>query len=68
MNCVFIETPDSEYSDYMIVQEVSKEEREAGQRGAIIGNAKILARKVKSGEGNAEDVPAPDANKDDLPF
>ena len=70
LNCVFIETPGSEYSDYMIVQEVSKDERQAGQKGAIIGNAKILAKKVPSGEGNASDIETgePEPQAGPLPF
>jgi hypothetical protein len=40
---VLIPTPNNQYGDdYMICQSVSKEEREAGQRGAILGNAKML--------------------------
>jgi len=38
-----IETPDSQYGDsHMVVQSVSKEEREAGERGPILGNAKTF--------------------------
>jgi len=40
LDAVLIETPDSEYSDYMIVEATSKQEREEGKRGEIIGNAK----------------------------
>jgi DNA-binding cell septation regulator SpoVG len=42
LNCALIETPNSEYSDYMIVEEISKEEREAGQKGEILGNGKVF--------------------------
>ena len=42
------ETPDSKYGeDYMIVQAISKERRMAGERGPIIGNAKILGGEAK---------------------
>lgn len=44
LDIVLIETPKSEYGDYMIVQSVTKEEREAGQRGEILGNAKIYQK------------------------
>jgi hypothetical protein len=45
LDFVLIPTPDNQYGDdYMIVQQVSKEEREAGKRGAVLGNAKILAK------------------------
>jgi hypothetical protein len=42
----------------MIVEEASEEERKAGEKGAILGNAKVL---VKKEEGSQE-------KKDDLPF
>jgi DNA-binding cell septation regulator SpoVG len=42
LNCALIETPNNEYSDYMIVEEISKEEREAGQKGEILGNGKVF--------------------------
>jgi len=41
LDIVLIPTPDNQYGDdYMIVQGATKEERDAGQRGAILGNAK----------------------------
>ena len=46
LDFVMIETPNSQYGDYMIVQSVSKEERLAGVKGEIIGNARILTKKV----------------------
>ncbi len=43
LDAILIETPDNKYGDsHMIVQSVSKEERQAGVRGAILGNAKTL--------------------------
>ena len=59
LNVVLIDTPNSEYSDYMVVQETTKEEREAGIKGGILGNAKILVREEK--ELTQED-------KNNLPF
>ena len=51
--------PDEYGNDGFIVQSVSKEEREAGTRGNILGNAKDLTR----------NEPLPDVNDDnDLPF
>lgn len=44
LDVVLIETPTSEYGDYMICQGVSKEEREAGVKGAILGNAKKIQK------------------------
>jgi DNA-binding cell septation regulator SpoVG len=59
LNAVLIETPNSEYSDYMIVQETTKEEREAGVKGAILGNAKEL---------KFEQQTLSEEEQDDLPF
>lgn len=45
LDIVLIETPGDQYgNDYLIVQSVSKEERAAGKRGAILGNAKLMRR------------------------
>ena len=47
LDAVLIETPNNQYGDdYMIVQSVSKEEREQGIKGAILGNAKIFAKQT----------------------
>lgn len=65
LNAVLIETPNSEFSDYMIVEETTKEAREAGEKGVIIGNAKMV---VKTG-AYEEELHAPTAEEiDDLPF
>ena len=50
LDIVLIETPDSKYGDYMIVQGVSKEERLAGKKGEILGNANNLQSKSKTQE------------------
>lgn len=45
LDAVLIETPNNQYGDdYMIVESVSKEEREQGVKGAILGNAKTLGQ------------------------
>ena len=42
LNLALIPTPGSQFgNDYMVVQNLDKEEREAGQRGEILGNAKL---------------------------
>lgn len=70
LSCVMIETPNSEYGDYMIVEETTKEEREAGTKGTILGNAKVL--KPKSDLDRAEENIASMENgideKSNLPF
>jgi hypothetical protein len=45
LDVVLIPTPDSKYgSSHMAVQGLSSERRQAGEKGAILGNAKILKR------------------------
>lgn len=66
LNCVLIPTPKSEYGDYMIVEQTSKEEREKDIKGNILGNAKEFKKdpvstKEKEDIDNFNDV-------DDLPF
>ncbi len=39
-NLILIETPNSDYGDYMVKQDVTKEERESGVQMPILGNAK----------------------------
>ena len=62
LDVVLIETPTSQYNDYMAVQDLSKEDREAGKKGAILGNAKILKKEAPAA------VPAPEDEVNDLPF
>ena len=47
LNVKLIETPESKYGDYMIVESTTKEEYEKGVKGTILGNAKIVAKKSK---------------------
>ena len=56
LNIILIPTPNSEYGDYMIKEELSKEQRENGEEGNILGNAKKFERKVEP------------VDEDDLPF
>ncbi len=42
LDAILIETPEGKYGDYMIAQSVSKEERQAGVKGAILGNGKNI--------------------------
>jgi Ser-tRNA(Ala) deacylase AlaX len=61
---VFLNDEEGQYGDNgMITQSVSKEEREAGVKGNILGNVKIL------GEFGDNKVSAPAAvESDDIPF
>lgn len=62
LDLVLIETPNNKYgNDYMVKQGLSKEDRDAGQDGAILGNGKVWGSK-------AEAATAKDGGDDDLPF
>lgn len=49
LDLILFESPDDKYgNDYRVVQGVSKEARAAGQKGAILGNAKIMGKTATS--------------------
>ena len=57
LDIVMFDTPDNKYGDdYVIVQGLKKEDRDAGEQGPILGNAKIF------------DPELSDEEKEDLPF
>jgi hypothetical protein len=57
LDAVMWPTQDSQYGDhYRIVQDLGKEARDAGKKGAIIGNAKNMA---SNGGGQRAAAPAP---------
>ena len=74
LTAVLIPTPDGQYGDFMIVEGISKEEREAGKKGTILGNGKNLVKKPASPPASDFERPAlpldqqPDADTDSLPF
>lgn len=62
---VFLNDEEGQYGDNgMITQSVSKEEREAGVKGNILGNVKILG---EFGETKSA-APAGSNDMDDIPF
>jgi hypothetical protein len=62
LDAVLIATPNSQYDqDYMIVQSVSKEERERGIKGPVIGNAKEMG----SRQAKPQDAPQPKPSPED---
>jgi len=64
---VFLNDEPGQYGDHgMITQDVSKEEREAGTKGAILGNATIF--KVMDDDRPAAKPEPDDENMDDIPF
>ena len=57
----------SEYSDYMVVAGVTKEERLAGIKGAILGNGKNVVTQGAAPARNAGLSDRQMANQDDKP-
>lgn len=70
LDIILKETPDSKFgNDYMVVQSISKERRDAGERGPILGNAKIWGDKPAGVGKTATKKPAPkDDDSDSVPF
>ena len=57
LDMVLIETPNNQYGDdFMAVQSVSKEERDRGVKGTILGNAKILVKKNEPQNSDPENL------------
>ena len=67
LNAVLIETPNSPHSDYMIVEDISKEERDQGMKGVKIGDANNFKSNTQTPDEQLQDE-MDYANKDDLPF
>lgn len=74
LDAVLIPTPDSKYDQtHMVVESVTKEEREQGIKGAIIGNATEI---IKRDQRQAKDEPPAQMERpgfkyddeDDVPF
>jgi hypothetical protein len=42
LNAILMPTPNGKYGDYMIVESITKVERESGTRGVILGNGKNI--------------------------
>jgi len=70
LDVVIIHTPDNEYNDFMLVQGLSKEDREAGVQGEKLGNGKFVnsdkGKDNNNGGGNS--APANQDDDDDVPF
>lgn len=60
LDAILIPTPNSEYGDYMIVESISKEEREAGTKGTILGNAKNIVKREAPTEPTVQDFQVDD--------
>jgi hypothetical protein len=58
-----------QYGDtHMIVEDVSKEEREAGKKGTIIGNAKEFGVKPAPRHSPQQNEPSDELGDDSIPF
>lgn len=58
LDVVLVPTPNSKYGDYMVVESISKQEREAGEKGVILGNAKNFSQgQNKSEHSTTSDLP-----------
>ena len=69
LDIVLLPSQNDQYgNDYMVVQGVSQQDREAGVRGEILGNGKFTGR----GSAKAEEKPAPVekplTEDEDVPF
>ena len=70
LDMVLIETPGKK-SDWMVVEDQTKEESQAGRKGTILGNGKnINWGSGSSGGGGSQPPPRPSGgfNPDDQPF
>ena len=66
LDAILIHKPSQYGDDYFIAQSVTKEERESGVKGAIIGGAKIL--RPKNAAPKPSPVQEPQDDGDDVPF
>jgi len=63
IDIALIETPNSKYGDYMVVQQISKEERQSGKKAPILGNGKNFSGGTSqqssrnTSSGSNDDVP-----------
>lgn len=59
LDLILIETPNGEYGDFMVKQQVTKEEREAKLQMPILGNAKWLGQRPTENSPPPSRQPAP---------
>lgn len=77
LNVVLLESKQTQYGDWrddnthMIVQDASKEERAAGKRGAILGNAQDRNKRRTNDKPPTDPndhLPSTEGDGDDIPF
>lgn len=71
LDCRIVPTPNSKYNDGILVRRVSKEDREAGIQGEVIGTVKdwskhssAASKPIPKNENNSAQI----EGADDLPF
>ena len=69
LDCSLIPTPNSKYGDYMIVEQVTKEERAQNVKGVILGNGKVFKRPEQTAAPEVKSEPETlNEPGTDLPF
>lgn len=78
LNVILIPTPGGEYGDWMIKEDMTKEEREGGLQLPILGNAKEIHPKGQAPQQRPQTAMQqaresdymvhPDDEKDEIPF
>jgi len=69
LDMTLIETPDNQYGDsHMVVQSVSKEEREQGVKGNILGNGKTFGDDRPAPQQQPAAAAVDRFEDDDVPF
>lgn len=69
MDILLIPTPNNKHgNDYMVVQSLSKADREAGLKSPILGNAKIIGAPAASQQSSSAATENSYISGDDLPF
>jgi hypothetical protein len=70
LDIVLIDTPNNQYgNDYMVVEQVIKEEREKGVKGTVLGNGKnVGANRPGQGYSEGSNESSSNVSSADLPF
>ena len=65
---ILIETPNGQFGDFMLKQQVSKEEREARVQMPILGNGKWLGQSKPSPQAAVSAPAQSGSGEDEIPF
>jgi hypothetical protein len=67
LDIVLFDKQDQYRNDGFVVQDISKERRDAGERGPIIGNWKRVEKRGGASQSESPLTPPP-VDQDDIPF